>query len=60
MIQTTIRIDDELHEDLRSAAYKKKISINKEIILRLAGYVVMKERVSELESSKSKLFSDTL
>lgn len=48
MIQTTIRIDDELHEDLRQSAFKKKISINQEIILRLSDHKKMVERIKHL------------
>ena len=47
-IQTTIRIEEELHERLRQEAFKKKISINKEIILRLSDHDNMIKEIKRL------------
>ena len=47
-IQTTIRIEEELHERLRQVAFKKNISINKEIILRLSEHDTMIKDIKRL------------
>jgi hypothetical protein len=59
MAQTTIRIGEELHADLRKAAYEKgktdkNWSMNKEIILRLESYNDLVKQISNLIESTGK------
>jgi len=53
MAQTTIRIDDELHQELSDVTYEKRKadknwSMNKEITLRLESYNGLIKRVGNL------------
>ena len=57
MAQTTIRIDDDLHNELSDAAHEKRKtdkswSMNKEITLRLESY---KELVNKVDALIRKL-----
>lgn len=37
-VQTSIRIPKELHTELREAAFKKRISLNQELLHRITHY----------------------
>lgn len=45
----TIRLPDELYEELRKAVYKNRNSLNQEMILRIAQYDPLIQRVKKLE-----------
>ncbi len=53
-VTTTLRLSTELHKEIRNTAFEKGISLNQEIITRLAEYQMMVDKMVELTLKAGK------